>query len=275
MDGHAYAAYLRVYQPLAAFPARERALWASYVESGESLPPQLALHREARRGLARALGLPLARERDHALVLRRGRTVYVCPLRTELRTLQSLVAFRRSLPEEVADAFVPRREAEQAAQTLDRLRRQRPTPRAFLLQSAWGVPLHWFALFDATERTVSPPHDGQPAQLRYQTSMSSARARVSRALVVLHDLLDESEPLAAAEELQEWLHEFDADSLVELDYGGLGRVISYDDLVADCSAAQVWEAIEALEEGDLERSSDRYAMLTEHWSALRIRQSSN
>src|SRR5215211_7183355 len=33
MKGHAFTAYLRVYQPLAAFPPRERAEWAAYVEA--------------------------------------------------------------------------------------------------------------------------------------------------------------------------------------------------------------------------------------------------
>ncbi len=50
MKGHAFTAYLRVYQPLAAFPPRERAEWAAYVEAGQVLPASLLVGREERRG---------------------------------------------------------------------------------------------------------------------------------------------------------------------------------------------------------------------------------
>mgnify|MGYP003289524643 CR=1 FL=1 len=41
MKGHAFTAYLRIYQPLAAFPPRERVEWAAYVEAGQVLPASL------------------------------------------------------------------------------------------------------------------------------------------------------------------------------------------------------------------------------------------
>ena len=41
------------------------------------------------------------------------------------------------------------------------------------------------------------------------------------------------------------------------------------------SAAEVWEALGALEAGDLDRSSELYRTLSERWSALRGRESSN
>jgi len=56
--------------------------------------------------------------------------------------------------------------------------------------------------------------------------------------------------LEAVEELRDWLNEFDRDSLVFLDYGGLARTIPFGDLVEDHSAREVWEAIVAFEEGD-------------------------
>jgi hypothetical protein len=37
----------------------------------------------------------------------------------------------------------------------------------------------------------------------------------------------------------------------------------------------VWEALGALEAGDLDRSSELYRTLSERWSALRGRESSN
>jgi hypothetical protein len=275
MKGHAPAAYLRVYQALAAFAPAERAEWAAYVESGDALPSGLLVGREEKRAMARALGLPLPSEREHALVQRVGQTVYVCPLRSELRTLQSLLAFHGSLPGEVADAFVSSGEVARAASTLERLQRERPASRNHIRLAVWYVPLPWFALFEAAERKLSPPQAGHPAVLTYQTTMVKAQARVSRALRVLQEVMEDGEVVAAVEELRDWLYGFDADSLVQLDYGGLARVLPYRELAEDQSAAEVWEALEALEEGDLERSSAHYGALTERWAALRGRESSN
>jgi hypothetical protein len=275
MKGHAFTAYLRVYQPLAAFPPRERAEWAAYVEAGQALPASLLVGREERRGLARALGLAVGGEREHALVERVGDVVYLCPLRTELRTLQSLVAFHSSVPDEVADAFVSAGDVERAERTLERWDRERPGSRSHILQAAWHVPLPWFALFEDDERRVVEARSGQPARLTYQTAMAKARGRVSRALSILQQLMEDAEMVVSAEELRGWLHDFDADSLVQLDYGGLTRAIPFEELVEDHSAAQVWEALEALEEGDLDRSSELYRSLSERWSALRGREASN
>jgi hypothetical protein len=275
MKGHAPAAYLRVYQALAAFAPAERAEWAAYVESGDALPSGLLVGREEERALARALGLPLPSEREHALVQRVGQTVYVCPLRTELRALQSLLAFHGSLPGEVADAFVSSGEVARAASTLERLQRERPASRNHIRLAVWYVPLPWFALFDGVERKLAAPEADHLALLTYQTTMVKAQARVSRALRVLQEVMEDGEVVAAVEELRDWLYGFDSDSLVQLDYGGLARVLPYPELAEDQSAAEVWEALEALEEGDLERSSAHYGALTERWAALRGRESSN
>ena len=114
------------------------------MEAGQVLPASLLVGREERRGLARALGLTVGAEREHALVERVGDVVYL-PLRTELRTLQSLVAFRSSVPDEVADAFVSAGDVEKAEQTLERWENERPGSRSHIQQAAWHVPLPWFA----------------------------------------------------------------------------------------------------------------------------------
>jgi hypothetical protein len=79
--------------------------------------------------------------------------------------------------------------------------------------------------------------------------MAKARSRVSRAVSILQELMDDAEMVVAVEELRAWLHSFDPDSLVQLDYGGLTRAIPFEDLVADHSAAEVWEALGRLEAG--------------------------
>jgi hypothetical protein len=105
--------------------------------------------------------------------------------------------------------------------------------------------------------------------------MQNALARVSRALGVLRELMEDTEMVDAVEGVLEWLHGFDPDSLVQLDYGGLTRMIPFGDLVEDHSVAEVWEALEALEEGDLDRSAELYGLLSERWSVVRGREASN
>jgi hypothetical protein len=275
MKGHTAAAYLRVYQPLAAFSARERSHWAAYVEAGRSLPAPVLVVQEERRGLARALGLKVRDEPEHALVKRIGGTVYVCPLRTRLRTLESLVAFHESLPDGIAEAFVSSRDVEQAVRALRRLRHDQPGWQSHIQQAVWHVPLPWFALFDPAERHLDPARSGQPVSLTYEAAMQKAITRLSRALGVLRELMEDTEMVESVEALLEWLHGFDPDSLVQLDYGGLARIIPFGDLVEDQSVAEVWEALAALEEGDLERSTELYGLLSERWSAVRGREASN
>ncbi|HZD00273.1 MAG TPA: hypothetical protein VFA46_08760 [Actinomycetes bacterium] len=275
MEGHTAAAYLRVYQPLAAFSARERSHWAAYVEAGRSLPATVLVVQEERHGLARALGLAVKDEPEHALVQRVGGTVYVCPLRTRLRTLESLVAFHESLPDGLSEAFVSRRDVERASRALRRLRHDQPGWQSHIRQAVWHVPLPWFALFEVEERHLTPARVGEPAGLTYQTAMQKAVTRLSRALGALRELMEDTEMVEAVEGLLEWLHGFDPDSLVQLDYGGLTRIIPFGDLVEDHSVGEVWGALQALEEGDLERSTELYGSLSERWSAVRGREASN
>jgi hypothetical protein len=267
--------YLRVYQPLGAFPANERARWVAYLESGGGPSDQALVAAEEREALMRALGVPVPPSSEHALIERRDATVYLCPLRTELRVLQALVSLRRVLPEDILEAFVSPREVERAARALHRLRRDHPGSRSHIQQSSWAVPLAWFALFEPSERIVTPSRNGRPAQLVYSTSLTKAQTRITRALKPLVELADEPDIAEAIGDLRDWLHEFDRDSLVRLDYGGLARSIPFGDLVEDHSAREVWEAISAFEEGDLERSGELYSAIIERWGELRGRESRN
>jgi hypothetical protein len=269
------AAYLRVYQPLAGFPARERARWLRYLESGAAVPGHVLIEREERDALVRAIGGRVTSGGEHALLERRDHTMYLCPLTAELRVLQALAGFRRIMPVEAIGAFVPHQEIERASRLLDRLRREQPGLLTYIQQVTWFIPLAWFALFDGSERTVTPATDAHPATLVYATKMTKARARITRALKPLAELADEPDIAGAVEELRDWLHQFDRDSLVFLDYGGLARTIPFGDLVEDHTAREVWEAISAHEAGDPERSGHLYGKLIEHWSELRGRESRN
>src|SRR5207247_1793345 len=110
------SAYLRVFQPIEAFSADEQAHWERYIVQGES--PLAVRPRYRQQPTAGRLGLLAVDDGDHADVrVVEGRT-YVCPWRTRLRVLSSLIALRESSPMELSEEFVPESEARRAQREL-------------------------------------------------------------------------------------------------------------------------------------------------------------
>jgi hypothetical protein len=105
--------------------------------------------------------------------------------------------------------------------------------------------------------------------------MVKARGRLIRALTALETLDGVVQFALVGEELHDWLGGFDDSSVVNLDYGGLACVIPLGDLDGDHTAREVWEALAALEAGDLERSDELYTSISERWAELRGREARN
>ncbi|MEX0835726.1 MAG: hypothetical protein WD010_06525, partial [Nitriliruptor sp.] len=100
-------AQLKVFLPLASFPPRERDRWTAYVEAGCGLTREEVADVEWRDTSARLIGGRSRFGPDAALVRRAGRRTLICPLQLELRAAFALELFRRTIPDVVADAFVP------------------------------------------------------------------------------------------------------------------------------------------------------------------------
>ena len=111
-------AYLRVFQPLAAFPTHERQRWERYIVAGGRTPPVRPIYRERPTVPEGRIGLLSSAEGDHADVRTIDGVVYVCPWRTRLRELASLLSLRESTAPEMVDAFVPESEAKRAQREL-------------------------------------------------------------------------------------------------------------------------------------------------------------
>jgi hypothetical protein len=181
--------------------------------------------------------------------------------------LAGLLAFRGSIPEEVADAFVPESEARRAAHELAVLGEEHPEVRSHILHANWHVPLRWFAAFDDSERILTEDKEG--LRVRYETPLSDGRARLERARTVLEGSLIDESVTEAVRELLEWLSAFPEDGLLELDYGSVAGTFSHDELLEDRSAAQVASCLEALASGDVVRAGRTFAELTERWTEVR------
>ncbi|MFJ6705707.1 MULTISPECIES: hypothetical protein [unclassified Streptomyces] len=270
-----YAAYLRVYEPLAAFPEPERGHWMRYARRAE----RPSYQDELRRSLADLLPTPPVpvpvQESAEAFVLEVDGVVCVCPWRTRLRGWQALQELPEELPNLVLDAMLPPVVRRQATMDYERWLARNPDARPWIRTATWQVPLNWFVLVSDEERRYEKGTGEIPPMLRYRTPMVQARRRVARALRTLKDTIDEGPLIDGLVDVGRWLEEFHPRSLVELDYGGLVHALPAGDLEGDRSAADVAAGIEALRQGDGAAAGEAYGRLVERWRAVRDRRSAN
>lgn len=278
-----YSAYLRVYEPLAAFPEPERSRWADYVRDvhtrrvwGAGSTAELTAE-EQRVALESILATPAEpappHESEDAFVAEIDGVPVICPRQTRLRCWVALAEMRREFPPVVLDAFWPQVVLAQAEADHDRWRALNPDVQPHIHSSTWHVPMRWFVLFAQDERVVvaaeGTERAGAVRELYYRTPMVQARRRVARALRVLRDTLEEGALIVGLEELGRWLEEFHPRAMVELDFGGLVRLIPSGDLAEERTAEYVAEGLTALAAGDGARASEAYRRITERWSAVR------
>ncbi|MEW2549607.1 hypothetical protein AB0910_28190 [Streptomyces sp. NPDC047002] len=292
-----YTSYLRVYEPLAAFPEPERTHWTRYARRGHRPTAQ----DEQRRSLADLLPTPPVPVRVHespdAFVAEVDGVVCVCPWRTRLRGWLALEELGEALPGALLDVALPPVVRGQAAADYERWREDNPDARPWIRSSVWQVPVGWFTLFSDDEREYGTavgdgpaaaggdPEGGEPAEggepvpyapaLRYRTPMVQARRRLARGLKTLRDTIDDGPLTESLVDVGRWLEEFHPRSLVELDYGGLVHALSEEQLAKDHSAADVAEGIAALRDGDGEGAGAAYTRFTERWRAVKERQFAN
>ncbi|MFF5783951.1 hypothetical protein ACFY8P_03120 [Streptomyces sp. NPDC012693] len=268
-----YASYLRVYEPLAAFPEPERTHWARYARR----PRTPGAQEELRRSLADLLSTPPVpvpvHESGEAFVAHLDGVVVICPWRTRLRGWLALQELPGQFPEPVLDAMVPPVVRAQVTSDYERWLSGNPDARPWIRTAIWQVPLRWFALFGDEDRQYEP---GEPAGaeagrapvLRYRTTMAQARRRLARALRALRESIDEGPMTEGLVEVGRWLEEFHPRALVELDFGGLVHAVTEEWLAEDRSAAQMAEGIAALRAGDGEAAGAAYGRLAERWRAV-------
>lgn len=262
------AAYLRVYEPLAAFSPPARIQWQRYAAAAAPRSSRLAA--EHRSALAGVLSLPPqpvpAEEQPEAFVIEADDTAYVCPVQARLRSWVALGRFREALPEQVVHAFVPplaleRVEAEHAGWASTE--QARPLR---ILTTAWTVPVPWFVPFSPSDRITDLT--AEVPSVVHRTRMSTARRRVARGLRALRESVGELDLTDELVELGQWLEEWHPRSWVELDYAGLSRLAGSGGRGRDTSVADVARALAALAAGDDEEAAQRYRSVVQRWDAI-------
>ncbi|MFF7453529.1 hypothetical protein [Kitasatospora sp. NPDC008115] len=279
-----YAAHLRVYEPLAAYPEPERAHWQAYAaEHGPDAPEAgrsvaAAALAEQRTALAELVGrTPRAlpeRESERAFVRLVDGVLYICPWATRLRNWQALEELRAGAPVALLDTALPPATRAEAEADRERWCSEHPDARPWILTSRWEVPVRWFLPFGDEDRCFVPAGTGEKggegvrgdqASLFYLTPMAQARRRVARAYRALREAVPEGELVRGAEQVGRWLEEFHPRSLVELDYGGLVHLLGAERLLADRSAGELEDGLRALRAGDSAEALRAYEALTVRW----------
>lgn len=285
------AAYLRVYEPLSAFPDTEGRRWAAYAASANRPRRASALAAEQAGALRRLIARrPVAApecESGDAYVRWSGGMTYICPWQTRLRSWLALARLGSISPPLLAAAF-PSGHPEAAASEFARWEGRGPSLRVHIQASTWTVPCEWFVPFAPDERWLvlgGPGDQGDGVRatastraLVYATALRQAKTRVVRALDAMHrDGTPEGGALGEVgvrhmrtglAEVAEWLAEFHPEALVELDYGGLVHLFDDAGLKADQSVAEVSAGVNAIAAGELELAVAMHRRLTGRWQPL-------
>jgi len=264
-----------VYEPLTAFDRDRQTFWRRYAREGRAVAPLEGPGRQ-RTVVIEALGAGWTRLPelpDEAYVLEADDTLLVCPWNLRLRVAEAALSARDGVPPVLADAFVPPVLAGQAKAVVEDWRSgarvlERGLPRVHEQIATWGVPLRWFVFIAAEERELAFGPDRRV--LRYQTDISKARRRASRALSVLRKSVGEAPITEAVEESARWLEEFHPRSVVELDYGGLVELLPDEALEEDDSPDLVAAGLAGLSRGDADAATESYEKLVARWRAVQL-----
>jgi hypothetical protein len=188
---------------------------------------------------------------------------YVCPRYTKLRMLEGVLAFRNAYGG-LAEMLVPERAVRSAKSELADIKAREPEARSYILSSPWHVPIRWFIAFDPADREVVTTPGG--LTIRYTGLVGDALAKVTDAVEILEGAGFDDSVVEPVGELVDWLSEFSADALLELDYGGVARLFTDVDLAMDESAAEIQSSLKALEEGNVRQAGMLYAHVASRWA---------
>lgn len=276
-----FAAYLRTYEPLAAFSAERAQWWRRYAEQGRAISPEAGPARQRRELYeSGALATRLPGIGDEAYIIESDEGILVCPwqLRPRMATaIDKLASSPTNM--RLAEAFISPEVAAEAAQIApgpDARRGEDPhaDPVWHEHVATWHVPVRWFICTEAAERELVLTDERR--LLRYRVPMARARHRGHKAHAVLRAALGADNPVTeSARQMVEWLDVFHPRSVVELDYGGLAWVLPAKQLKADDSPRLVHDGLVALARGDTASAGRAYESLMRRWRQVRLRERSN
>ena len=266
-----YVASLRIYEPITAFSPAEQLRW-------ESIPFDVSTGiEEQRRALHRTIvAEPTTVRPDGAHILEHEGKRYVCPWSTATRSLTALEDFKETLPAPVAKFFLPQNIEEAITSNSQLVEDKIP----YIITETWMIPPRWFSLFLPGDRVIGEI-DGEPFVFM-RTSIAQAKQRC----IFTHQTVVANFGNGPIEEeiadLLEWMSLFDADSIVEVDYGGLATYLQSiliangeAGLAADTSIEDITTSLAGLASGDGEAAGRGYERLISRWRLVAAMESAS
>lgn len=187
---------------------------------------------------------------------------FACPRNVQVRMIEGILAFSNTYP---SMPLLTEDERRAYSAELNRLRSESNHARGHILSSAWHVPLRWFSAFRSSERELYEEANG--TSIRYRTSAGDAIDRVHWAKTVLEGAGFADPVVERVGDLERWVSDFSADTMIELDYGSAAHAFPDAELVFDESADEVRTSLLALETGDFAASRDAYELVARRWAA--------
>lgn len=257
-----YKSSLRVYEPIFAFEGAARTRWARYAARRRNGAP---LERERRAMLRAVVGAQLDFGRldveEEALVADWRDNTVVCPLDTRDRALQAIVDSEWKLPYPLSDQVLGRTVRRQAAGLQLRPKPAGAGAKDHVQTASWEVPFWWSLMF--TPSDAVPTDDLE--SVVYRTSITDATRRAEHALELISKTFGVTPFISDLDVAVRWVRTFDLDSMIELDYGSLGGLVQRLDRTADDSMSQAADAVEFLQEGDLDAALASYRAYVSTW----------
>jgi hypothetical protein len=256
-----YVASLRVYEPLSAFNKDDQERWSQIpVTTATTLDEQ---HKALHRTIVTA---PPASKPDGAHVLEIDAKRYVAPWSTSTRCWAALEDFKSSLPVVISKFFLPKEIEEALSLNAESIEDK----VSHIITATWSIPPRWFALFEPSDRITGSNTNGPFILLR--TSISNAKQRCLFAHQAVVNAFGNGPIEQEIADLLAWLSIFDANSIVECDYGGLAMYLENSllengqpGLSADSSIEDVARSLAGLAAGDGALAGQGYERLVSRW----------
>jgi hypothetical protein len=266
-----YVASLRIYEPLTAFSEEDQTRW-SHISTTTPTGRD-----EQQRALRRTIVTePPALKLDGAHILEIEGKKYIAPWSTAARCWAALDDFKSSMPFTISSFFLPI-EVESALSLNSESIEDKVS---HIITATWSIPPRWFSLFEASERIRGINDDGAYTILR--TSISNAKQRCLFAHQAVVNAFGNGPIEQEIADLLEWLSIFDANSIVECDYGGLAIYLEKSliesgqpGLNADTSIEDVARSLAGLAAGDGALAGQGYERLVTRWRKISTLESCN
>ncbi|MGO1320943.1 MAG: hypothetical protein ACTMIK_11930 [Galactobacter sp.] len=261
--------YLRVFSPLRAFGDTDQLLIREQPHRSRK-----TFEAQARNALlsrvTRAVTDPFPHETTESYRVLHARTPdgtasFWCPDQLPLRAGSSAGLLEENIPAVLTEAILPDAAVEAHAERLQEQGMWLDDELVFTQEAVWGIPLAWFSLFDEDAPVEIDDVDEVLTSARIHTSLTLAIERAHRTATFLAQAAEDLPLVDELVTLMDWLEDFHPDSMVELDYGLLARLVWPDESVGDLHTG-----VAALAEGDMATAAAAHHRLVRRWATVRL-----